>query len=897
MPTPTSNLAYIGLDKPTLPYRSNSSPMDDSPHWVAGSQNALATVNGWIEKRMGFSTPTEDTLTSLPGKVVRGLQWQRWVGSTTNSGVFFDMCCVLSATTSAVYKRARGVDPSWVLIYTDTTSTSPFDFITSNNFVFFGNATTRENMRKFDGTDVSLWGLDAPIGAPTTTLISGTLPGGLDFDPATGTISGTPTATGAATITATVTDASGYSGIGVLALTIDPAGAEWLTDAGALPPAQQGKAYDYQLKAQGPGITFALHSGTLPSGLVLSSGGHLSGVPSTASASPSSFALSITGTDGSSSLRAFTLYVGSGALSLSGSYPSATVGSPYSHAVSANGATGSVTWVLASGNVPGLVLSTVSNTAQLAGTPTQAGSFPLTLIATDSATPPNSTAFALTIAVSPASGLAVTTTSLPDAQVGTPYSQTITVVGGLAPYTFSISTGSVSAQTGYVYGYTFTSTYGHESSMSPLSLNTGLFTNFDISVAVAPSPDPQVTGINLYRSTDGGIEDPAEMLLLASLPNATQTYADSTIDIDLGTQTGPELYLNNPPQPLKGFVWSNGRIWGFNAATSWFTGNEEITNGTPVECMSNSADGNYYPWPSQVGGMAVTPNGVDILLSEQVWQISGDTLDTFRKSQILTGGGTLSPTCVAVVGSTVFWIDTARQLFSSADGEIGESIRPDLANIDPAQTFITYHKFSTRNWLSILDAANGKLLLYDLSLSQWQTPWTVSATCLWSGQTASAVIDLLAAFPTGHTRLLTPSTYNDDGTPYPDTLTSNLFTLTPGRSTTARNHTEVRQPMQFEMETSTTLNPTPTPTIPDYFYAIADDDPTASTPTLDDPGAWLFLSPSPLQFGKQSGLYLASRRWECSQLPMCVRTAFSAQWATRELPWKVYTVGLATRTT
>lgn len=234
----TLPLQYTGLDKPTLPYRSNTSPIDDSPHWITGSQNGLATVSGWMEKRAGFSAPLESALSALPGTVQRLFGWQRWAGSATNPSAFIWMASVTTPTTSLVYKLNLSTDPSFVLLHSDEASESPFDFVCSNNFVFFGNGTTRENMRKYDGTDDSLWGIDPPTVAPVATLVSGTLPGGLTFNPSTGTISGTPNATGSATITATVTDATGYSGVGVLTLNIAPAGAEWLTPAGPLPPAQ-----------------------------------------------------------------------------------------------------------------------------------------------------------------------------------------------------------------------------------------------------------------------------------------------------------------------------------------------------------------------------------------------------------------------------------------------------------------------------------------------------------------------------------------------------------------------------------------------------------------------------------------------------------------------------------
>ena len=294
-------------------------------------------------------------------------------------------------------------------------------------------------------------------------------------------------------------------------------------------------------------------------------------------------------------------------------------------------------------------------------------------------------------------------------------------------------------------------------------------------------------------------------------------FVDSTLDIDsLGLgRTGPALYVNDPPQPLNGFVWSNGRIWGKNAAKTWFTGNEEITNGIPAECMSDAINGNFYAWPSQVGGMAVTSNGVDIGLDEQFWQISGDTLSTFRKSKLLQGGGTRFPINIMSVGDSVLWIDTSKQGWSSSDGEFGEPIRPDLATLTLSQAFIGFHKSKLFNWIYILDAVNSVLYIYNLDLNQWNTPWKFSArmTAITSGELTEGNIELIVAFDNGHVMYLNPNGFVDDGVQYSDTLKSNLLAIVPGRGTTARNAAEVRRVAQFDMEVST-IPPAIVPPVP-----------------------------------------------------------------------------------
>ena len=115
------------------------------------------------------------------------------------------------------------------------------------------------------------------------------------------------------------------------------------------------------------------------------------------------------------------------------------------------------------------------------------------------------------IVTDPSFGFAMAV-NLPDTSrlfIGMPWQMTVTYSFMGSSYTITASPGSITAQTGYIYGQTFTSIYGHESSMSALSASTGIFTNMDVRTNVLSSTDSQVNGINLYRTTDGGDADPA----------------------------------------------------------------------------------------------------------------------------------------------------------------------------------------------------------------------------------------------------------------------------------------------------------------------------------------------------------------------------------------------------
>ena len=446
--------------------------------------------------------------------------------------------------------------------------------------------------------------------------------------------------------------------------------------------------------------------------------------------------------------------------------------------------------------------------------------------------------------------------------------------------------GTLDAQTGYIYGYSYTTVYGHESNVSPLSESTGIFTGRDPAILLIASSDPQVTGINLYRTTDGGVPDPSIMRLVAALPNINQTYLDATQDIFLGTQTGPGFLINTPPTPTRGFGWSNGRIYGMENNKTWYSGLEEVSNGIPEEAWPSGVDGNYYSWASQVGGMAVTENGVDIGLSEQFWQISGDSLDTFRKSLLLDKAGIGSPTCICSVGNSVQWIDSAKQIWSSSLGEIGEPIRSDLPGLQPDTSYIGYHKSGNFNWIYVLDALAGKLYIYDLDTDQWYPPWTIAATAIWSGETDPGVLDLLVSIGTSVWRL-TPGTFVDAGSTYEDDIKLNLIPISPGRTTTARSKMEPTQveEVMFEMAADNFEG-----VYPAFVGQLCDEDPLRA-----DFGEWFDLTVRNVtpQFIPRRKNLMQFRYIADSSTDPAIRAAFWFQWGPASIGWRIYSITLS----
>lgn len=245
------------------------------------------------------------------------------------------------------------------------------------------------------------------------TLASGQLPPGLSLN-STGTLSGTPTATGSFTLTVQAGDASSPSQTITINVAITSAPALVITSAGgALPDATVGKPYSATLLAGGGTLpfTWTLASGQLPAGLTLSTAGVLSGTPGVANPAPTVFTVQVQdgGAPPQSKSLALTIRVpaplaivpGGGAL------PEALANVAYSTTLSTAGGIGPVTWSVTSGSLPPGV--TLSSLGTISGTSSVVGNYASTIQAADSGSPPQqaTATYRLTVASSFAVSFAV----------------------------------------------------------------------------------------------------------------------------------------------------------------------------------------------------------------------------------------------------------------------------------------------------------------------------------------------------------------------------------------------------------------------------------------------------------------------------------------------------------
>ncbi len=131
------------------------------------------------------------------------------------------------------------------------------------------------------------------------------------------------------------------------------------------------------------------------------------------------------------------------AVSTSSPLTAGTVGTAYSMNLAATGGTPPYTWSLSAGTLPaGLKLSG----GAISGTPTAAGSSAFTIKVTDSALPtPQIASLAATLAVNPVPLTISTTSPLNPGTLNTPYATTLSATGGTAPYSWTVTAGTLPA--------------------------------------------------------------------------------------------------------------------------------------------------------------------------------------------------------------------------------------------------------------------------------------------------------------------------------------------------------------------------------------------------------------------------------------------------------------------
>ncbi len=300
-----------------------------------------------------------------------------------------------------------------------------------------------------------------------------------------------------------------------------------------LPGATINVGYSQQLSQTGGvgTVTYALTSGTMPTGITINGTGLISGTPTVAGTY--NFTITATGSNGCSSAQSFTIVVCPVITLTPGSpLPSGTVAAAYSQVISQTGGTGTFTYTVTAGTLPAGV--TLNTNGTLSGTPLTAGTYNFTITGTNGSCS-GTTAYTLvigcpTITVNPA--------TLANGTPGVAYNQAITQTGGGAgPYNYTVTAGALppgmtlslagtlggTPTTSGTYNFTVTAT-GTQSNCSGTRSYTLIIACPTITVNPATLPNGTV-------GSSYGIQ------------NITQTGGNGTMTYTVGTGFPPGLNL------------------------------------------------------------------------------------------------------------------------------------------------------------------------------------------------------------------------------------------------------------------------------------------------------------------------------------------------------------------
>ncbi|MGD0732972.1 MAG: putative Ig domain-containing protein, partial [Terracidiphilus sp.] len=373
---------------------------------------------------------------------------------SSNKGVQWTITCTAGAcgvlsnntTTSVTYTAPSTVAAQFTVTITATSIANTKDSQTLNLTVVANPAITTTAGPLAPGTVGTAYSVTLTetggVAPYSWSISTGTLPPGLTLNSSTGVISGTPTAAGTSNFTVTLTD-SGSPALTFSAnfsIAVSPAPAITFTTT-ALSAGVVGAAYTSSVAATGGAgaLTYAVTSGGLPAGLSLSGGGAISGTPTSAGKSSFTVTASDAYGDTAKANLSITISAAPAITFTTTTLPEGVVGSAYSATVAATGGAGTLTYKLTAGSLPaGVALSTAG---ALTGTPTAGGTSNFKVTASDAYGDSGNANLSITIAAA----LSVTTASLPNGTLQAMYTATLAAGGGVAPYTWSVSTGSLPA--------------------------------------------------------------------------------------------------------------------------------------------------------------------------------------------------------------------------------------------------------------------------------------------------------------------------------------------------------------------------------------------------------------------------------------------------------------------
>ena len=341
----------------------------------------------------------------------------------------------------------------------------------------------------------------------TWSLSAGSLPSGLTLDPALGIISGTVGSSATTqTFTVQLTDANNVTTTKSLTITVNAVPNITTTTAATATDTQTGYSQTLAETGGTTPLTWSVVSGTLPSGLSISSTtGTISGTVG-ASAATQTFTVQVADANGVTDTQVLTITVNAAPVVTTASLPGGTKTGTYSQTLTETGGTAPSTWSISTGILPtGLTLN--GTTGVISGTVnTAAVSETFTVKITDANNVSATKSLTITVNAAPS----VTTASLATAtDTQTTYSQTLAATGGTTPYAWTVTTGSLpsglvlNASTGVING-----TVGASATTQTFTVTVtdadGVTATKSLTITVNAAPSVTTTSLATATNTETG---------------------------------------------------------------------------------------------------------------------------------------------------------------------------------------------------------------------------------------------------------------------------------------------------------------------------------------------------------------------------------------------------------
>lgn len=358
----------------------------------------------------------------------------------------------------------------------------------------------------------------------------------------------------------------------------------------SVPDATAGSAYSQSLSQTGALGTpsYAVTTGSLPSGMTLSSSGVLSGTPTVTGSF--NFTVSVSDASGCAGSTAYTLSVACPNYTFGGAYGAGTAGVAYSQAPSVSGGIAPVTYSATGSLPPGL--SMAAGTGTVSGTPTGTGTYSFTLNTTDANGCTGAASYSITINC-PTNGASLTlpqTVFCANAGIATISGGSpaggVYSGDGVSGTDFDPATGSQQIQ------YTLVDPYGcTQTAMDSVTVNPAPNVTASASpLNVCEGSDVTLSGSGADTYTwDNGVTDGVAFPATAS----TTVYTVTGTVAATGCSSTESVTITVNPVP--------------NVGASTSIGSTSFCQGTTLALMGTGAD--TYTWDNGVfDGVDFTPD-------------------------------------------------------------------------------------------------------------------------------------------------------------------------------------------------------------------------------------------------------------------------------------------------